>query len=33
MCLSDEKWSPDRDVRGFALILFEIIVGHPVITV
>jgi serine/threonine protein kinase len=29
--LSDEKWSPDQDVRGFASILFEIIVGHPVI--
>jgi hypothetical protein len=23
------KWSSDRDVRGFASILFEIIVGHP----
>jgi serine/threonine protein kinase len=26
---SDERWSPDADIRGFALILFEIIVGHP----
>jgi hypothetical protein len=23
------KWSSDRDVHGFAWILFEIIVGHP----
>jgi hypothetical protein len=28
---SGEKWSPDPDVRGFASILFEIIVGHPAI--
>jgi serine/threonine protein kinase len=27
--LSNEKWSPHLDVRGFGLILFEIIVGHP----
>jgi hypothetical protein len=26
---SGEEWSPDPDVRGFASILFEIIVGHP----
>jgi serine/threonine protein kinase len=24
-----EEWSPDRDVRSFGSILFEIIVGHP----
>jgi serine/threonine protein kinase len=27
--LSSEGWSPDQDICGFALILFEIIVGHP----
>jgi hypothetical protein len=27
--LSGERWSPYLDVRGFGLILFEIIVGHP----
>jgi serine/threonine protein kinase len=27
--LSSEGWSPDQDIREFALILFEIIVGHP----
>jgi hypothetical protein len=27
--LSGEKWSPDQDICGFGLILFEIIVGHP----
>jgi serine/threonine protein kinase len=27
--LSDERWSVDADIRGFASILFEIIVGHP----
>jgi hypothetical protein len=26
---SDERWSPDADLRGFALILIEIIIGHP----
>jgi hypothetical protein len=29
--LSSERWSPDQDVGGFALILFEIIAGHPMI--
>jgi hypothetical protein len=24
-----EGWSPDQDICGFGLILFEIIVGHP----
>jgi serine/threonine protein kinase len=28
--LSSARWSPDLDIRGFALILFEIIVGHPI---
>jgi serine/threonine protein kinase len=28
--LSGERWSPDLDARGFALILFEIIVGYPI---
>jgi serine/threonine protein kinase len=27
--LPRERWSPHPDVRGFALILFEIIVGYP----
>jgi serine/threonine protein kinase len=27
--LSSERWSPHLDVRAFALVLFEIIVGHP----
>jgi hypothetical protein len=27
--LSSERWSPDQDVGGFALILFEIIFGYP----
>jgi hypothetical protein len=27
--LSSEGWSPDQDISEFALILFEIIVGHP----
>jgi serine/threonine protein kinase len=27
--LSGERWSPHLDVRGFASILFEIIVGYP----
>jgi hypothetical protein len=27
--LSDERWSGDVDIRGFASVLFEIIVGHP----
>jgi hypothetical protein len=27
--LSGERWSPHQDVHGFALILFEIIFGHP----
>jgi hypothetical protein len=27
--LSGEEWSGDADIRGFASILFEIIVGHP----
>jgi hypothetical protein len=27
--LSNEGWSPDQDICGFALILFEIIVAHP----
>jgi serine/threonine protein kinase len=27
--LSNERWSPHLDVGGFALILFEIIVDHP----
>jgi serine/threonine protein kinase len=27
--VSSEGWSSDQDIYGFALILFEIIVGHP----
>jgi serine/threonine protein kinase len=27
--LLGERWSRDADIRGFASILFEIIVGHP----
>jgi hypothetical protein len=27
--LSSERWSPHLDVRGFALILFEILFGYP----
>jgi hypothetical protein len=27
--LSSERWSPHLDIHGFALILFEIIVGYP----
>jgi hypothetical protein len=27
--LSNERWSPDQDIYDFSLILFEIIVGHP----
>jgi serine/threonine protein kinase len=26
---SEERWTPERDVHAFALILFEIMFGHP----